>query len=149
MILARALVVAAITSLIVLGALLWRYESARDAWRAHAVADHYDASASDTAYHAVEDAFAWVERASRVGAALIVAAGIAMGRARPRRERSGSRWARAIDLATLGLVLAASRLRVPSPALTQAIDWIAPALLLAFLLGLAVNGASVGQRLFK
>ena len=145
----RALAVATITSLIALGALLWRYESARDVWRAHAIADHYDASASDTAYHAVQDAFAWVERASRASAALIVAAGIAMGRARPRRERPRTRSARAIDLGTLGLVLAASRIRVPSPALTQAIDWTAPALLLAILLGLAVNGASVGQRLFR
>lgn len=152
MILARAVVVAAIASLVALGVAMNGYERARDEWRAAAVVDHdYDADVSDTAYRAVEAAQEWVGRLARIAAALVVASGIAIGRARPRRAHVSTRptFARAIDLATLALVLAASHLRAGSPALTLALDWIAPALVLAILLGVAVNGASVGQRLVR
>ena len=152
MMFARAVVVATMAALIALGVAMNRYGSVRDEWRSTALVDHdYDADASDAAYRTVEAAQEWVERFARIVAALALASGIAIGRARPRETRVSTRptAARAIDLATLALVLAASHLRVPSPALTQALDWIAPALLLAILLGLAVNGASAGQRLFR
>jgi hypothetical protein len=150
---ARAVVVAALAAFVALGVAMFRYESARDQWRAAAIVDHdYDADASDAAYRAVEDAQEWVERFARITAALVVASGMAIGRARPReaaRAPTRALWARAIDLGALGLVLVASHLRVGSPAVTQVVDWIVPALLLSLLLGLAVNGASVGQRLFR
>lgn len=153
MTIARALSGAAVVALVVLAVLVGRYETERAAWRAVSAVDAagYDAAASDTRYRDVEAALLWVERGARADAALLVVAGLALGRGASRRPRPtlAGGWralARAIDVATLALVLAASRLRVASPGITEALAWIVPAALAATLLGVAVQGASVGER---
>ena len=152
---ARALSAAAILSLIVLGIVLVRYQASRDAWRARATIDaEYDAAASDAAYASVEDAFEWARRSARGSAGLVIAAGIALGRARKRVRRiDGSRarrWAaRAIDVASLGVALAVSHARTSSPAITEALAWVPPALIGGLLLGALANGATLGERALR
>ncbi len=144
----------ALASIVALGWLLVRYEGARETWRARGSAigtAAYDANASDAAYHEVDGAFEWVARGARAAALLIVAAGIASGRARPRRRRSehsGARrvGARAIDLATLLVALASTRITTSSPGVTECLDWLVPASVLAIVLGAAANGATLGDR---
>lgn len=151
--LGRVALGAAVLALVVLVGLVVRYESARGAWRAVSAVDApgYDAAASDARYREVEEALVWVERGARLDALLIVIAGLALGRGVSRRDRSeltGARraLARGLDVASLALVLAISRLRVASPGITEALAWLLPAALAATLLGLAVQGASLGER---
>lgn len=151
---ARVLAALAVAALVATAVLLVRYESARDAWRVHGAAigtDAYDAGASDAAYRDVEDALTWLERAARVAAGLVVVAGVALGRARPRTERhAGSRGralaARALDVGTLALAVGLSRFTAWSPGVTACVAWLGPALVASAALGALANGASLGAR---
>lgn len=153
-VLARALSALAIAALIAVPAALVPYEHAREAWRARGAAidrADYDAAASDAAYLEVEHALVWVTRAVRVATALVLAAALAIGRALPRHARmAGTRarriGARALDLATLALALALTRVEAESPGVRECLDWIAPALLFALALAAAANGATLGDR---
>jgi hypothetical protein len=151
---ARGLSVLALALLLVLAALVVRYQSVRAAWGIHGAAIDtaaYDAGASDAAYAEVESALTWVERAARAGAVLVVAAGLAIGRAQRTEQATVARRriARLVDAGSIALVLLPGAVTWSSPGIAVAWTWVAPALVVAVLVAFAASGATLGDRVAR